>query len=107
MKTYKVGRNLVLWVIGADFLITILHAVDYLLAFSFLLIGNILSHIAAVLFFVGIAVVFYGLLIKKEHRGYVFSWWDIVAMILVLLVTKDFFTTLIMPHPLFHDEYWI
>ncbi|MFM2424268.1 MAG: hypothetical protein RLZZ70_659 [Candidatus Parcubacteria bacterium] len=107
MKKYKVGRNLILWVILVEFLITFLHIFDYLLPFDFLLLGNMLSHVIAIFFFIGIVFVFYGLFHKKEYRGYVFSWWDVVAVVLVLLLTKDFLTTLIMPHPIFHTDYWI
>lgn len=107
MQKYKIGRNLILWTCLVDFLIVVIHGYDYQLGFDFLLIGNLLSHVTALSFFTGIAVVIYGLFVKKEHRNYKFSWWDLVAVALVLLLTKDFVTTLIKPHPLFHDEYWI
>lgn len=107
MKKYKLGRNIILWVCLADFLIVVLHSFDYWLGFDFLLLGNLLSHVTALLFFIGGILSFYGLFIKKEYLVYKFSWWDIVALSLILLLTKDFVTTLINPHPLFHDAYWI
>jgi hypothetical protein len=107
MEKYKVGRNIILWVSLTDFLIVVLHTFDYRMGFDFLLLGNILSHITALLFFTGISFVLYGMLMKKEYINYKFSWWDIVATALILLLAKDFFTTLAMPHPLFHDTYWI
>jgi len=107
MRKYKIGRNIILWMCLIDFLIVVMHGYDYQLGFDFLLIANLLLHITAFAYFIGIAVILYGLLIKKEYRDYKFSWWDIVTIALVLLLTKDFITTLIKPHPLFHDDYWI
>ena len=106
-KKYILGRNLILWTTLGEFLITFLHIFDYQLGFDFLLIGNILSHIMAPLFFLGIVLIFYGLFFKKEYLSYKFSWWDLFAVIIILLTTSDHWYTIVMPHPLFHDTYGI
>ena len=104
---YKLGRNIILYVSLAEFLITAGHTFDYQLGFNFLLTGNILSHIAAPVFFVGIGLVFYGLIIKQEYKIYKFSFWDLLALALVVLTIQDYWYTIVTPHPLYHDTYGI
>ncbi|MFT5849932.1 MAG: hypothetical protein ACI9H6_000760 [Patiriisocius sp.] len=106
-KKYVLGRNLILYVSLAEFLITTGHIYDYQFGFDFLLLGNILSHVLAPIFFVGIALIIYGMFYKKEYLTYKFSLWDAVAIFFILMTTQDFWYTIVTPHPLFHDRYWI
>ena len=106
-KRYVLGRNIVLYAALADFLIVTLHVFEYQLGIDFLLVGNILSHIVAPIFFIGIGLILYGFIVKKEYVGYQFSWWDLLALILILLTTQDYWYTIVTPHPLFHDTYGI
>lgn len=110
MPLYKKGRNAVLIVVICQFFVTLILMFRTTLPIyipNLLLIGNLIEHLLAVVFFIGIGVVLWGLCIKTEFRTYKFQFWDILFMIAVLLFTYDFYYTIVTPHPMFHDEYLI
>ncbi len=72
-----------------------------------LLPANIFEHVLAVVTLAGLALVVFGLIVKKEYRGYQFSWWDIIVLIIAFVTVHDAWLTLVTPHPIFHDSYYI
>lgn len=104
MKKYQLGRNVVLVTTTLQILTTLSLALIYETP---LLLANIFEHVLALGFFIGLILVFFGLVILKEYKAYKFSFLDVIFLLLVIFTTASYLHTLIAPHPLYHDQYWI
>ncbi len=104
MKKYQLGRNIVLVTTVLQILTTLSLALIYETP---LLLANIFEHVLALGFFIGLILVFVGLVILKEYKDYKFSFLDVIFILLVIFTADDYWHTLIAPHPLYHDQYWI
>lgn len=102
---YKIGRKIILIGFFLKCITTALLFTD--LQMSILLPANIFEHVLAVAFFVGIGFLLWGLLVKREHRNYKFSFWDIITILIIAIFFHDNWYTIVTPHPLFYDEYYI
>ena len=69
--------------------------------------ANLFEHVLALAFFIGIGILLWGLLIRKEYRQYKFQFWDVLLVLAIALFAVDNLNTLVTPHPLFHEGFFI
>jgi|GEM_PF-5917021 len=108
MKNFQLGRKLILWSTLISFLGTI--ALSTSLQMKLLLPVNLLQHALSVIFFIGLGYVVFGLIIKKEFKDFEFTWTGFllnILLIICLITILDNWYTIVTPHPLFHDKYFI
>lgn len=107
MKNYILGRTIVIWSTVISIVVTILFMTSLADQEIFFVAGNILQHLLAVIFFLGLGLALYGLVVKKEYQAYKFSFLDVLFIILVLLSIQDEWYTIVTPHPLLNEIYYI
>lgn len=105
MKKYTLGRNIVLWtslvqLITTSLFFSPLHSMIFVPA-------NIFEHVLAILFFAGLFVAIWGLVVKREYKEYRFSLWDVLFVALLVVTIQDYWYTLVTPHPLLNEQYYI
>ena len=102
---YKKGLNTIIITTVISFIASFLLFTS--LQGVLLLPVNLLQHLLSVLFFIGFGLVLWGLIIKQEFKTYKFSLRDVFGVIIFLLVVADNWYTIVTPHPLFNDTYFI
>lgn len=105
MKLYRLGRSIVLTCALLQLITTIMLFTS--LQLFILLPANIFEHMLAIVFFAGIGLLLWGLVVKKEYQQYRFQFWDVLLLAAICILTLDNIYILLTPHPLFHNDYFI
>lgn len=107
MKLYTLGRKIVLITSLLSFITTFLFFTPLSTNEVIFVGGNIFEHILAVVFFGGLITTLWGLFIKREYTAYTFSWWDVLFVAVIVLMVSDYWYTLVTPHPLLSEQYFM
>jgi membrane protein CcdC involved in cytochrome C biogenesis len=77
----------------------------------YFVIGNIVEHVLASIFFVGVLIAIYALVVKQEYKTISRSKKSILlavtVFILVVILSPDYWYTLVTPHPILNKQFGI
>ncbi len=107
MQFYTLGRKIVLVTSLLSFITTFLFFTPLKTNEVFFVGGNMFEHVLALAFFGGLATALWGLLGKREYTQYTFSFWDVLFVAVVVLMATDYWYTIVTPHPLLSEQYFI